>query len=271
MYYPRKLKEDFKIAGLIPAIIVVLLFIVTAILYGIKTGYLVLSIGFILYAVFSLYIYYRTRNTSYFAAFLFQMFYGFYLLFNPKGFLIIHDGRMAKFFLVCAIASTIWLVYLLSGRKTKWKGREVFEMAAKSIDPDPDGFTDRPRPSGKIDYTLEELQGFAEFLRRNLIAMPHRGENNIAFIIIKNGEELQYMLTPKRFQENRTWVSFDFDGNISVSISKKDYLDFKEELSFDHLCDNLGQLFIRFMEYHKKGEQERILGRLNELKLGLMS
>jgi hypothetical protein len=54
-------------------------------------------------------------------------------------------------------------------------------------------------------------------------------------------------------------------------MSKKDYLDFKEELSFDQLCDNLGKLFISFMEYYKKGETQRILDRLNELKLGLMS
>jgi hypothetical protein len=144
-------------------------------------------------------------------------------------------------------------------------------MAAKSIEPDPDGFTSRPRPAGKTDYTSEELTGFAEFLRKNLIAMPHREEKNIVFIIIKTGEELGYMFNPEQFRQNGTWISFDFTGNVSVSMSKKDYLDFKEELSFDQLCENLGKLFISFMEYYRKGEPERILYKLNELKLGLMS
>jgi hypothetical protein len=144
-------------------------------------------------------------------------------------------------------------------------------MAAKSIEPDPEGFTSRPRPAGKTDFTMDELLGFAEFLKRNLVAMPHREDNNIVFIIIKMGEELGYMFNPERFRQNGTWILFDFDGNVSVSMSKKDYLDFKEELSFDQLCDNMGKLFISFMEFYKKGKPERILDKLNELKLGLMS
>ena len=67
MYYSRKLKQDFRIAGLIPAIIIVTSFFLAWILFGIRTGYFVLSIGFLLYAVFSLFIYYRTRNISYVA------------------------------------------------------------------------------------------------------------------------------------------------------------------------------------------------------------
>jgi hypothetical protein len=271
MYYSRKLKQDFRIAGLIPAIIIVTSFILTWILFGIRTGYFVLSLGFLLYSLFSLFIWYRTRNISYVAAFLFQFFYGLYLMFNPKGLLKTPDPGMANFFLVCSIISTIWLVYLLSQRKTKWKGREIFEMAAKSIEPDPDGFTSRPRPAGKTDYTKDDLLGFAEFLKRNLVAMPHREDNKIVFVIIKMGEELVYMFNPEWFRQNGTWILFDFNGNVSVSMSKKDYMDFKEELSFDQLCDNLGKLFISFMEYFKKGEAERILDKLNELKLGLMT
>ena len=271
MYYQKKLKQDFKIAGLMPAIIIVSAFVIAWVLFGIRTGYLVLSMGFLLYAVFSLFIYYRTKNISYIAAFLFQTFYGLYLLFNPKGFLKTPDAGTSNFFMVCSIISTIWLVYLLSQRKTKWKGREVFEMAAKSIGPEPDGYTNRPRPAGKTDYSKDELLGFAEFMKRNLIAMPHPGENNVAFYLIKMGEELGYIFNPERFRQDGTWISFDFHGNVTVSMSKKDYLDFKEELSFDQLCDNLGKLFICLMDYYKRDQPERILDKLNELKLGLMS
>ena len=48
---------------------------------------------------------------------------------------------------------------------------------------------------------------------------------------------------------NSDWTLSDFDGNVSASISKKDYLAFTEELAFDQLCDSLGKLFIEFMDY----------------------
>ena len=58
---------------------------------------------------------------------------------------------------------------------------------------------------------------------------------------------------------------------MTVIISRKDYLGYKEELSFDQLCENLGKLFIKFMEYYRKGEADRIIYELNEIGLGLTS
>jgi hypothetical protein len=69
----------------------------------------------------------------------------------------------------------------------------------------------------------------------------------------------------------RTWIAFDSEGNITVNISKADYMDFRDELSFDQLCENLGKLFAEFMEYYRKGEAGRIIYRLDELKLGVTS
>ena len=33
--------------------------------------------------------------------------------------------------------------------------------------------------------------------------------------------------------ENTTWISFDYEGNVSVNISQKDYLKYKENLTFN--------------------------------------
>ena len=33
-----------------------------------------------------------------------------------------------------------------------------------------------------------------------------------------------------------------------ITISHKDYLDYREPLAFDALCDSLGQVFIDFLE-----------------------
>jgi hypothetical protein len=82
-------------------------------------------------------------------------------------------------------------------------------------------------------------------------------------------DEFNYMFNPEKFKLNRSWIAFDFQGNVTVNVSKRDYIGYKEELSFDQLCDNLGKLFIEFMRYYRKGESERILYKLNELGLGL--
>lgn len=271
MYYSKKLKPDLRITGLIPVIIMIILFSLVSIFTGVKTGFLVVSLGFLIYSVFSLFIFYRTRNISYIAAFLFQIFFALYLLTFPGGFIPIPDKKIASFFQLCYIVAGIWLFYLLFTRRTKWKGREVFELAAYATDLDSNGFTNRPRPAGKAEYTREDLLGFAEYLKKNLIAMPHQEENRIIFIPVKMSDDLRYLLGPGRFQKKSTWIAFDYHGNVTVSMSKRDYLDYKDELSFDQLCENLGKLFIGFMEYYKKGEAERILDKLNELKLSLFS
>ena len=55
-------------------------------------------------------------------------------------------------------------------------------------------------------------------------------------------------------------------------ICKKEYyLDFKENLSFDQLCESLSNLFIKFYEYYRKGEEIRIIDHLNEMKIGPFS
>ena len=66
----------------------------------------------------------------------------------------------------------IWTIYLLITKKAKWRGREIMELAALPVDVGEDAFTGRPRPVGKVETSKKELQTFAEFLKRNLIAMP---------------------------------------------------------------------------------------------------
>jgi len=88
---------------------------------------------------------------------------------------------------------------------------------------------------------------------------------------VKMDDEFGYLFRPEKFRQSRSWIAFDFQGYVTVNISRRDYLDYKEELSFDQLCDNLGKLFIKFLEYYRKGEAERIVYKLNELGLGLTS
>ena len=64
-----------------------------------------------------------------------------------------------------------------------------------------------------------------------------------------------------------SYVSFNLDGKVTLNIGKIDYLKYKEQLTFDQLCESLGTLFIDFLELFKKGEGTRIIDRMNNLKL----
>jgi hypothetical protein len=272
MYLPRKLKQDNSITGLIPALICLLIGAVIWVLIGPEEALISVAAFYILYAGFSFWIYLRTHNKSFLAAFIWQLLFGVFLVTRPEHpLLIVLDKKISGMIIVLFLAATVWLLHFLFTKQAKWKGREVFELASMALEPLPDGFTERPRPAGSISYTRDELMGFAVFLNRNLVAMPYYEGNSVVFVPVKMGDEFSFLLNREKFRQNRSWVAFDFHGNVTVNISRKDYLDYKEELSFDQLCGNFGKLFIQFMEYYRKGEAERILTRLNELGLGIMS
>ena len=190
MYFPRKLKQDINITGFIPAMICLMIGALVWILIGEKEGLISVSVFFVLYAMFSFWIYIRTVNISYLAASLWQLLFGFYLATHPRYHLIpINNSKITAFITVFLLASTAWLFYLVFSKRAKWKGREVFELASISTEPSPDGFTERPRPAGRTDYSKDELIGFAKFLSSNLIAMPYFEENRIVFVPVKMDDE----------------------------------------------------------------------------------
>ena len=272
MYFRRKLKQEFSIAGFIPAMICVSIFFLVGIFFGFREAIFSVSLFFLLYAGFSFWIYSRTRNQSYLAASVWQLFVGLSLATHPKVSLFVRiDPVVPTLLFIFLLASTIWLFYLFFTKRAKWKGREVFELASMTIGPQPDGFTERPHPSGRAEYTRDQLFGFAAFLKKNLIAMPYFEENRVVIIPVKMDDEFNYLFNPVKFRQTRSWIAFDLQGNVTVNISKKDYLKYKEELSFDQLCENLGKLFIEFLSYYCKGEADRIIYQLNELGLGLTS
>jgi len=85
------------------------------------------------------------------------------------------------------------------------------------------------------------------------------------------GDEYTFMFRASGGYPDTTWINFDFEGDVSVHISQKDYLDYRESLAFDQLCESLGRLFIEFAEMHQRGEGVRIIDRLDALKLSYFS
>lgn len=267
-----KLKRDYNINGFMPAIICLSIASLVWIIIGSRQGLLAVVLFFMAYSLFSLWTFTRTRNLSYLAACLFQLMFGLYLLTRPRfHWLPFLDPKIRDLILLGTVAATIWLLYLTYTRKAKWKGREIFELASLSVEPLSDGFTDRPKPAGKAEYSRDDLVRFARFLRKNLVVMPFMKPEGIVLVPVKMGDEFGFLFNPERFRRSRTRIHFDWEGNVSVSISRKDYLDYRQELSFDELCDKLGILFVEFLGYFRKGEEDLILHRLNEAGLALTS
>ena len=140
----------------------------------------------------------------------------------------------------------------------------MLELAALPVKDTLNGFTGRPRATSKADYTEDELLQFTKFITKNMIAIPYKQENTVIFLLAM--KIIHKLGMPTEFSKY-SYVSFDFLGNVTVNIGKNDYLKYRDQLTFDQLCESLGQLFIEFLELFKKGEGVRIIDRMDTLQL----
>jgi len=165
---------------------------------------------------------------------------------------------------VGVIFAAIIIIYILANKKIKWRTREILELSAMPVSDVKDGFTERPHPSGKIESTKLEIEAFTEFIRKNLIAIPYVEDENVVYSFTSNYWK---QIGLKTGYKDESWVSIDKNGNVNSFISKSDYLKFKDNFSFDQLCNSMGNLFIEFFEIFRRGEGVQIISRLNDLRL----
>ena len=274
MYHRRNLKTDNSITGLIPAMVSLALFVISNIFWGFQVGFRVLAIIIAIYSLFQFRAYYRVRNLTYLVSAIYLSTLALFLIFAPitkSGLDKNNFTALNKFLSFIVFSLLAWLIYLMFTRKVKWKGREVYELAAMSVKDTSNGFTERPYPTGKINYSRRDLIDFASFLRSNQIALPFYEDNKIAFVPIKMGHEFKFLYTNNANYKDESWILFDYEGNVTVHISKKDYLEYKESLSFDQLCESMGNLFKEFFELFLKGEEVRVIDRLDSLKINIFT
>jgi hypothetical protein len=136
--------------------------------------------------------------------------------------------------------------------------RQLLELAARPIENTSDGFTQRPFPAGKMNPDSEKLFEFARFLSRNLIAYPYIEQSGISFAV-KDHRQFWF---GRPNEKKDTYVFFNLNGNVVVNIARKDYQKYKDEYTFDELCQSLGNLFNQFYEYYRKGQNQHILAML---------
>jgi len=270
----KKLKPDRNIMGPLPAIFSLVAGGCVTVLFGPRAGINTIGVIILIYATFALVAAIKTGALGYRIITIYMYCLGTYIIFieiRPYHGRVFHLSSEAKFLLIWVVFFMLWLIYLLITKRSKWRGRDIMEAAAEGVDVGEVTYTPRPRPVGSVDGIKEDIIGFAQYLKKNLIVMPYHSHDNIILVPVKMGEEYGVLFGPNVNIWDRTWISFDFSGNVSVNISKNYYLDYKENLSFDQLCESLGNLFIKFFGYYKKGEEIRIIDNLNDMKVGPFS
>jgi len=271
MYFLQKLKPDRSIVGLLPAIFSLVIFSLTSLFWGIKTGLIVLSGLFLIFSGLTFVAYIRTRNSGFIVNCLYIFFMGLYLGTIPTNAFQGTPGKFSLFCLIGAITFALWLVYLVSTRKLKWRGREILELAAAPVETTVDGYTARPHPVGQVTYSKPEILEFAAFAVRHLMVMPYLEKNRVVLVPVRMGKEFGILYKLNYNYTNETWIAFDFDGKVAVNISREDYLEYQDEFAFDQLCESLGNLFIEFLELYQKGNGSRIIDRMDAMKICVFS
>jgi hypothetical protein len=269
----RKLKPDRNIAGAVIPLSLLLIFGISSLIFGLLIGIKIVSVMLFLLSSFYLFVYIRTANAPQLVFCADGVFFGILLLVFELniGMNKVENMGFGAAYISGLVFFGFLLVYLAFTRKLKWRGREIFELAAESVEENGNGYTSRPRPVGKVEYSPSQVRAFARFCARHLIALPYVTSKNISLVPVKMGDEFGRLLGLSGDYRDATWVNFDVNGEVSVHIAKKDYLDYREPLAFDPLCNSLGQLFIDFMEMFTNGDSVRIIDRMNDLNIGILS
>jgi hypothetical protein len=267
MFFERKTKDRNPLFFIAYPITALLIFLGLASTAGIGPAFYTIGGLFFLGSVMPLLTVWRTRNSGFLALASFMFFAGLMCVSAPAAIEDRSNMGLTPLFVVIMYFSMMGTFYLLFNRKLKWRGQEVFELAAIPVEDTGDSYTPRPRPAGKTTVSKTEMIRFVDFITSNLIAFAFREENRIVFVPALPSKELPYVLGYKENYLEDTWVAIDYDGNVSVNITEEDYLIFKQDLNFDQLCMSLGNVFIEFLELSQKGQQSQIIDRMNALRL----
>jgi hypothetical protein len=138
--------------------------------------------------------------------------------------------------------------------------KRIFNTAAQTVISAGNGFTSRPYVAGNAKYSNEQITGFAQYLSGQMIVYPVFSDAGI-FLIFSMGR------SPLAMRETNeiSYVSFGNDGDIAVHITKKDYKRFRKQLTFNRLCESLGDVFKRFLDYYVNNQEARILTELKSI------
>ena len=258
MHVEKKLKPVAIGKKILIGVLGIAIIILVRIYYGPDTIFIFGAIVMLVSALWSLFLAIRIQN------FLFIiMFLSLFLLVIANLTRVFYSVSIAEYFLFTSLLFLIMVFYLIATRKIKSREREILELAANSVNKTADGFTARPYIAGKVEFSMAEIKAFSKFILKHQIALPYTQKDRTIFLLEYSIPHYFYL---RHDYSGLTHVIFSNDGDIIVNISKNSYLKYKDELTFDQLCASLGDLFVQFLELHKKDEADRIIDQMNEIK-----
>ncbi len=152
----------------------------------------------------------------------------------------------------------LWGVRIFSQQEQlEANARSIFELAAENISETHDGYTSRPYATGNSMLDADVMRAFARFMDSSAVVKSQIDPNDVV---------LRFSMTtsPLANQDGSkiSHVLFDRHGTISVVIAQSDYRQYKEQLSFDQLCQGVAEVFKRFLQYYQEGKESRIMAEL---------
>ena len=269
MQTTNKLGDDRSITGLLPALVTLVSIALVWVVLGREAAFFWAFLAFCGFTGFALVAYLRTRSTGYLASTTYLL--ACSLMLAVRVGVIPGDREIAPAFAILLLGSIVFLVFVLLTRQAKWRGRDLLELAARPVNEISEGYSQRPHPVGKCEFSRQEVLDFAHFARRKLIAMTYVEPERVVFVPVKMGTEFSYLFSRNRDYSSDTWVAFASDGKVSVNISQGDYFAFRDDFDFDQLCRSLADIFIDFLGMYRKGQETRIMDRLDAMKIGVFS
>lgn len=237
--------------GFAGGVLVLLLFLLVWLLFGETPVDRVAGVLFASGAGLFFFLWVRTRNAGYLVLLLLE---GLLALRNLIEF---RDETLVLGFRIIVLAVLLVFLVLLFRGRFRWYYREILDRAAQPVRGAADGFTPRPLPLGKAPADFEQLQEFGKFLARNLIAFPYFQDDRL-ILVLSRSKPLDLLNLRKHYLED-TYISFDTSGNAEVNIARREYDLYREELTFDELCQSLGRLMFDFLGYFLQNRPKQIL------------
>jgi len=226
--------------------------------YGVDTTFLIGAYINLIGTFWFLFLAVRTKNLIFIFGFL-----SLFFLVTANLTRVYYSETAGEYFLLGVLFFGICTAYILITKRIKPREREILELAAKPVNEAEDGFTPRPYISGKIEFSQIEVGRFSEFLLKHLVALPFREKDKVVLLLEYSSLHLLYL---KWNYSGLTHITFHSDGSVVVNISKKSYLRYKDELTFDQLCASLGDLFIEFFILFKNGNEDKIIKTMNNYR-----
>ncbi|MEA3476860.1 MAG: hypothetical protein U9R60_01670 [Bacteroidota bacterium] len=149
---------------------------------------------------------------------------------------------------------------LWKSNRLEKSARRIFKLAAEMVTDTSNGFTGRPYYAGQEEYNKNEIIGLARYLN---------GKDISRYTVSPKSVQVGFSmgrspLADKTFQKI-SHISFANDGKVMVQISEQDYKMYRNQLTFNQLCEALSNVFTQFLDYYKNGNEERIITELKSI------